>query len=219
MSELENKSIRDSLYGLAQSCKPFSKTAKSIGLDNGQLIIPISETNLHNGTFIVSKYNNLPFLENTEVTWEHLSKAVKAKMNNIITDNNEFVLYKADDGLLVSKCIDVSNDDEERIKICQSILTDISDGILRHLCEIGDNTLKELADYSLEEMSFNLNYPDVAKGEIVNIILTKELIPSLKKVDKVDLFIKPLDYNLWSVVIRSSSEYWSMYSIFTILPF
>lgn len=223
LSDINKPSIRKSLYDLNQVMKGFAKQFWSIQTDiNGaQIIVPDTVTSIPlTRSFAIARFNT-PSLQNTLIDTNQFNQALKDICIEPSIENTTVILSNSKKNLDVPVGVtitDIRQDILERLDVMKgSIERDFTTQFT-----ITEDMKEAILSYQVLEVEFPHTSPD---RQPINIILSKELLPTLKKADVITLDARWNTYEdkgspeMATVSIHSSTDYWEFYTIIQILPY
>lgn len=203
---------RNAIYDLNQVIKNMYDCYISV---DGFIFPPYAETvkrPAYTRSLVRHKFDE-EFMQCTILDIDSLSKALKGIcMTQTHTDDNEFKLSNDKKKLCFSigKFIDADayvrmNEYLPRRAIMND-MKDIESGKNGWATkEISEEVLCNLIDYKIEEF---------ALAPKIHMVLTKELLPAIKKADKVLVHYRLMDgkFEIYEVILHSLTENWDVYT-------
>lgn len=203
---------RNAIYDLNQVIKNMYDCYISV---DGFIFPPYAETvkrPAYTRSLVRHKFDE-EFMQCTLLDIDSLSKALKGIcMTQTHTDDNEFKLSNDKKKLCFSigKFIDADayvrmNEYLPRRAIMND-MKDIESGKNGWATkEISEEVLCNLIDYKIEEF---------ALAPKIHMVLTKELLPAIKKADKVLVHYRLMDgkFEIYEVILHSLTENWDVYT-------
>lgn len=203
---------RNAIYDLNQVIKNMYDCYISV---DGFIFPPYAETvkrPAYTRSLVRHKFDE-EFMQCTLLNIDSLSKALKGIcMTQTHTDDNEFKLSNDKKKLCFSigKFIDADayvrmNEYLPRRAIMND-MKDIESGKNGWATkEISEEVLCNLIDYKIEEF---------ALAPKIHMVLTKELLPAIKKADKVLVHYRLMDgkFEIYEVILHSLTENWDVYT-------
>ncbi len=203
---------RNAIYDLNQVVKNMYDCYISV---DGYIFPPYAET-VKRSTYVKSLIHHKfdeEFMQCTVLDIDSLSKALKGIcMTQTLTDDNEFKLSneKKELAFNIGKFIDgdayVAMNNYEPRRMIMNDMKDIESNTNGWFTkEIPEDVLCNLIDYKIEEFA-------LAPG--IHIVLTKELLPAIKKADTVLVHYRIMDekYEIYEVILHSLTENWDIYT-------
>lgn len=203
---------RNAIYDLNQVIKNMYDCYISV---DGFIFPPYVET-VKRATYMKSlvrhKFDE-EFMQCTLLDIDSLSKALKGIcMTQTRTDDNEFKLSNDKKQLCfpIGKFVDAEayialNSYLDHCTIMDS-MKDIESGVNGWATkEIPEAVLCNLIDYKIEEF---------ALAPKLHMVLTKELLPAIKKADKILVHYRLMDgrFDIYEVILHSLTENWDVYT-------
>lgn len=203
---------RNAIYDLNQVIKNMYDCYISV---DGFIFPPYAETvkrPAYTRSLVRHKFDE-EFMQCTLLDIDSLSKALKGIcMTQTHTDDNEFKLSNDKKKLCFSigKFIDadayVRMNEYLPRRMIMNDMKDIESGKNGWATkEIPEAVLCNLIDYKIEEF---------ALAPKIHMVLTKELLPAIKKADKVLVHYRLMDgkFDIYEVILHSLTENWDVYT-------
>lgn len=211
MIEINKSKVRKMLYEFNQ----LAKTVYDSYTYSNYIALPYNRSSVKNpelfsNSILVSKEIDLPFMNDTVVDPVSLNNAIKdTKLKGYDKKDDIYYLISDTDKYTVSRDIYDNEVNKE-----SSLLDIINPADYENEYILNSSDINSLLGYNSTSLTIgNCN------GKDIGLICTLKIFPAIKKADKIVIYSKKYDKNVYQILIYSFGSTWSFYSVHYILNF